>query len=80
MLVGQQVNVAKMHKADKIKVLKEKWDFKFQKIEVKELNIGNRVISLSKHVWCFTKQYASVSVHCDYTFQGLETTINESKL
>jgi len=76
-----------MQKADMIKVLQEMRDFKFQRIKVEELILsrGHRVIFIPKfhceinpieHVWCSAKQFTRA--HCDYTFQGLQATINEA--
>ena len=49
------------------------------------LNTGHRVMFIVKfhcelnpivRVWCHAKQYTST--HCDYTFAGLEKTIDEA--
>ena len=71
-----------------IKVLEEMRDFKFQKSRVEELILvngkGHRVMFIPKfhceinpieRVWCSAKQYTRA--HCDYTFQGLERTIEK---
>ena len=78
------VNVKKMLRDDMIKVLEEMRDFKFQRTRVEELILskGHRVMFIPKfhceinpieRVWCRSKQYTRA--HCDYTFPGLEQTI-----
>ena len=79
------VNVKGMKKEDMVKVLEEMRDFKFQKTKVEELilNKGHRVMFIPKfhceinpieRVWCHGKKYTRAN--CDYTFAGLEKTIN----
>ena len=78
------INVTKMNKEDKIKILEEMRDFKFQKTRVEELILSkeHRVMFIPKfhceinpieHVWCCAKQY--IRAQCDYSFQGLEKTL-----
>ena len=68
-----------------IKIVEEMRDFKFQKTKVEEmiLSKGHRVMFIPKfhcelnpieRVWCHAKQYTRT--HCDYTFAGLEKTID----
>lgn len=80
-----QVNVTKMHTTDMIKALEEMRDFKFQKTKVEELILNKGHFFIPKfhcesnpieHVWCSAKNYTRA--HCYYTFQGLETTINDA--
>ena len=70
-----------------IKIIEDIRDFKFKKIKVEEmiLNTGNRVMFIAKfcceldpieRVWCHAKQYTRT--HCNYTFAGLEKTIDEA--
>ena len=66
------------------KILKEMHDFKYENTKVESMitTRGHRCIFVPKyhcelnpieHVWGFAKQYTRK--HCDYTFSGLEKTI-----
>ena len=68
-----------------IKIVEQMRDFKFQRTKVEELilNKGHRVMFIPKFhcelnpiecVWCHAKIYTRT--HCDYTFAGLENTID----
>ena len=85
LLEERGVNTAKLKKDEMIKIVEEMRDFKFQKTKVEEmiLSKGHRVMFIPKfhcelnpieRVWCHAKQYTRT--HCDYTFAGLEKTID----